>query len=112
MTAHEPRYARSAAGATATFGPHGKGNKMEPLSKNWYRLKRRLASQGAARSDALELRRERRDLPCEHTWTLVRVEDTWSGPMRVSRCSDCQAVLEEWVTGPTSEIMSSESSPD
>ena len=88
---------------------------MQPLSRNWYRLKRRLASQSAARNDAVSLRRRRRVLPCEHTWTLVRVEETWSGPMRVSRCSDCQAVLQEWVSGSASEasgIVTSERSAD
>ena len=85
---------------------------MQPLSRNWYRLKRRLASQSAARDDAVSLRRRRGVLPCEHTWTLVRVEETWSGPMRVSRCSDCQAVLQEWVAVSTSEIVTSEMSAD
>jgi len=85
---------------------------MPPLSRNWYRLKRRLASQSAARSDALSLRRQRGVQRCEHTWTLVRVESTWSGPMRVSRCSDCQAVLQEWAAGSASEIVTSETSAD
>lgn len=88
---------------------------MQPLSRNWYRLKRRLASQSAARNDAVSLRRRRGVLPCEHTWTLVRVEETWSGPMHMSRCSDCQAVLQEWVSGSASEaseIVTSERSAD
>ena len=88
---------------------------MQPLSRNWYRLKRRLASQSAARNDAVSLRRRHGVLPCDHTGTLVRVEETWSGPMHVSRCSDCQAVLQEWVSGSASEaseIVTSERSAD
>ena len=85
---------------------------MQPLSRNWYRVKRRLARQGAARDDASERRRQRRGQPCDHAWTLVRVEDTWSGPMHVSRCSDCQAVLQEWVSGSAAEIVTSERSAD
>jgi hypothetical protein len=87
----------------------------QPLSRNWYRLKRRLASQGAARRDAAELRQERGGPRCAHRWTLVRVESTWSGPMRLSRCLDCQAVLQDWPASSSSsasEIAGSEGSAD
>ncbi|MET0997909.1 MAG: hypothetical protein ABWX73_04255 [Marmoricola sp.] len=72
---------------------------MEPLSRNWQRVKRRLASQDGARRKAAERRRERVEpgAPCEHAWTLVLEQDTWSGPMRISSCSLCEAVLQEWV---------------
>lgn len=36
--------------------------------------------------------------PCEHDWVLVYEEDTWSGPKRLSVCSDCRAFLREWLT--------------
>ncbi len=53
-----------------------------------------------------------RVLQWEHTWTLARVEEIWRAPMRVSRFSDCQAVLQEWVSGSPSEIATSERSAD
>jgi hypothetical protein len=34
--------------------------------------------------------------PCEHAWSLIRVKDTWSGPMRLSACVLCRAILREW----------------
>lgn len=36
--------------------------------------------------------------PCEHEWSLVRVEDTWSGPMLLSVCMLCDAMRREWLT--------------
>jgi hypothetical protein len=35
--------------------------------------------------------------PCEHDWALIYQEDTWSGPKRLSTCSDCRAFLHEWL---------------
>jgi hypothetical protein len=35
--------------------------------------------------------------PCEHDWVLIYQEDTWSGPKRLSTCSNCRAFLHEWL---------------
>ena len=85
---------------------------MQLLSKNWYRAKRRLASQSAARIDAAARRRRGAGTPCEHAWSLVRVEDTWSGPLRVSCCSRCPAVLQEWPVASLSEVTDPDGSAD
>jgi hypothetical protein len=34
---------------------------------------------------------------CDHDWTLVLVQETWSGPMRLSECSRCRAIRREWL---------------
>jgi hypothetical protein len=38
--------------------------------------------------------------PCQHEWTLILSEQTWSGPRRVSVCSRCHALLSEYLSGP------------
>ena len=71
---------------------------MQPLTNNWLRAKRRLASQAGARDDAVARRDERRSagLTCEHSWVPVSTQETWSGPLHVSSCAVCHAVLQEW----------------
>jgi len=34
---------------------------------------------------------------CEHDWALIDVQDTWSGPGRLSTCSLCGAIRREWL---------------
>jgi hypothetical protein len=34
---------------------------------------------------------------CEHEWALVDVQETWSGPHRLSTCSLCRAIRREWL---------------
>jgi hypothetical protein len=35
--------------------------------------------------------------PCEHDWSLIYEEETWSGPKRLSICFRCRATLREWL---------------
>lgn len=43
----------------------------------------------------------RLNTPCEHEWTLILSEETWSGPRRVSACPLCHALLREYLPHPT-----------
>lgn len=70
------------------------------LDEVWDRVKRRLASQKTAQSNAAP---GEWDTTCPHRWTLVLQRDTWSGPLRLSTCSICCALLREWGTGRTGD---------
>jgi hypothetical protein len=37
------------------------------------------------------------NVSCEHEWALIHEKDTWSGPMRLSSCRSCRAILREWL---------------
>jgi hypothetical protein len=41
-----------------------------------------------------------RTTPCEHQWAQIYLKDTWSGPLRLSACSQCRAILQEWLPVP------------
>jgi hypothetical protein len=104
---------------------------MLRIEKTWHLLKRSLASQSTARTNAAEAivvlsaRREEQvavdaylhsqrltpsltprspravvrmetDASCDHDWAVILQRETWSGPMTLSRCSSCQAVLRDW----------------
>jgi len=46
---------------------------------------------------------------CEHEWALIDVQDTWSGPGRLSTCSLCGAIRREWLPRQSGRSRRSES---